>query len=287
MATSNTVTNKRSALNSQPIPRQSARANGEMERKKQERQISLSDATVVAHWLNVAKALKARASYRRVRNIWEQLGELRSVRLKLKEFGPDPEEWMAAIREHEKKKELLRAGKISQAKSTFPGDRNMDNPDGEKLYQELNLKISSLPQALNKQLHRYVFRPRVDYVRLPGSIPGLQDIWAGGMAPDHRGGWFETKIGGRPVSEADAALALVRLDLSGELHKVDLCKMCKERWFVASKVNYRFCSGKCREQFYTEDPGYLIRKAANQQKYRRNLRIKHASEDAKWTTKRK
>jgi hypothetical protein len=75
-----------------------------------------------------------------------------------------------------------------------------------------------------------------------------------------------------PISEADAALALVRLDLTGELAKVALCRMCKARWVVVSKSSYQFCSRQCREGFYTTSPDYHDRKAANQKRYRLNLR---------------
>jgi len=156
MATLNTATHKRSVLDSQPLPKRSSEANGQKERQKENRHISLSDAGVVAQYLNDAKQAKARASYDKVRRIHGQLAELRETRLKLHEFGPDPEQWNAAVREHLAKKKLLRAGKVSHVESHFPGDRITD----AKLYEETLRKAHDLARSLNEQLRRYVFRPR-------------------------------------------------------------------------------------------------------------------------------
>src|SRR6266581_3478633 len=84
--------------------------------------------------------------------------------------------------------------------------------------------------------------------------------------------WFQMTIGQETISEADAALSLVRLAETGELGKVRLCEMCKERWRVAAKRSYRFCSDRCREDFYAKAPDYHGRKAANQRRYRENLK---------------
>jgi len=263
------------------MPRQSVQASSKREQGRQERRINLTDAVVAVRWLNAAKSSKtARSSYERVRTIRQQLGDLREARLKLKEFSADLEEWNAAVLEHEEKKKLYLAGKIQRVETRFPADRNRDTPEGEKLYWELNGKVNTLLQLLNETLRRYVFRPRVDYIRLPGSITILQNIWAGGMAPDRRKGWFETAIGTWPVSEADAALALVRLDLTEELNKVCLCDMCHQRWLVASKRSYRFCSQECREEFYIKSPDYHQRKADNQKRYRSGLKLGTAVQDA-------
>jgi hypothetical protein len=282
MAKGNTVTQRRSALNSQPIPTWSSQANSSTDRAREDRRISLSDAAITVRWLNGAKLSKPRASYERVRSILQQLTELRDIRLELRQFGPDLEEWKTAILEHEEKKKLLKAGKVTFVRTRFPADRNPGTPDGEKLYAELNARVDSLASALNEQLRRYVFHPRVDYVRLPGSITVLQNIWAGGMTPDHHRGWFEITVNGRPISEADAALALVRLDLADMLSKVVLCEMCKERWLVASRRRYRFCSQGCRETFYTNSGDYHSRKASSQKRYRANLKRMHKEQDKTW-----
>ena len=89
--------------------------------------------------------------------------------------------------------------------------------------------------------------------------------------------WFQMKIDRETtISEADAVLSLVRLDLIGEIEKVRLCENCAERWFVAKK-NFRFCSGgACREASYAKDPKYRRRKANNQREYRKRVKLRKA-----------
>jgi hypothetical protein len=82
------------------------------------------------------------------------------------------------------------------------------------------------------------------------------------------------------VTEADAALSLVRLHAMGDLGKVRLCEVCRKRWLAANHSNYRFCSKECRERFFQNEPDYHKRKAKNQQKYRENLKLKQVAEDA-------
>jgi hypothetical protein len=274
----------RTALDAQPIPKLSPRATNKTEHAKQNRLLNLSDAAVTVQWLNAAKEAPRAASYERVALIRQQLEELRTKRTKLKEFGPDPEEWDAACREMKEQRERVKARKPGHA-VRFPGDRNRDTPEGEKQYLELNQQINMLADSLNESLSRYAFRPQVVYARLPGSITVLQNIWAGGMVPDNNKRWFQVKVNGSIISEADAALALVRLDLTGEMHKVRLCEKCKDRWLVAEKSNYRFCSGQCREAFYVSQPGYDERKAKNQSKYRANLKKMHAAQEAAFARK--
>ncbi len=55
------------------------------------------------------------------------------------------------------------------------------------------------------------------------------------MVPDENKRWFQMHIGNETISEADAVISLVRLAESGDLGKVRLCEMCKERWRVAAK----------------------------------------------------
>ena len=90
------------------------------------------------------------------------------------------------------------------------------------------------------------------------------------------------RIGDKTINEGDAVISLVRLAETGELVKVRLCEMCKERWRVAAKRNYRFCSDQCREGFYTKSPDYHSRKAANQRKYRENLKRIQAAQGTFW-----
>jgi hypothetical protein len=102
------------------------------------------------------------------------------------------------------------------------------------------------------------------------------------MVPDQKERWFQMYVGDQTISEADAVISLVRLAETGDLRKVRLCEMCKERWRVAAKRNYRFCSGECREAFYAKAPDYHSRKAANQRKYRENLKRRLTIQGVLW-----
>jgi len=279
MATRTTATRRnssRSALNSQPIPRWSAQATNKNERAKQERKLSLSDATIAVRWLNGAKDARASASYDRVLCIRRELEESQQTRTKLKKFGPDPDEWDAACRELADQRARIMAGKKSRPVH-FPGDQKRETPEGEKLYLELNQQLDNLASSLNKSLSPYIFRPQVVYARLPGSITVLQHRWIGGMVPDDKKRWYHLTIRDSIFSEADAALSLVRLDLTGDLDKIRLCDMCQERWRVAAKSHYRFCGPDCREAYYAKAPGYHARKADTQRKYRKGLKDKAAA----------
>jgi hypothetical protein len=92
------------------------------------------------------------------------------------------------------------------------------------------------------------------------------------MVPDEKKRFSQIKVGERTVSEADAVMSLVRLASIGGLKKVHLCKMCKQRWHVAAKRNYRFCSNECWESFYKSAPEYNETKAAIQRRYRARLK---------------
>lgn len=238
-----------------------------------------SDAAVAVTWLNAARDSRAMSSYRRVVSIREDLEELRLKREGVREtFGPDPEVEAAAVRQHEKNKALLRAAVERGDKpplglaTTFPADRW---PGAEKEYGKSLRQIGRLADYLNARLLKYKFHPAVAYARNRLSV--AQNLWAGGMVPDVKGRWFQTKLNGWTISEGDAVLSLVRLDLSGELHKVTLCGMCKKRWRVAAKSHYKFCSPECRIAYYAKSPDYHSRKAATQRTYRENKKLSEAA----------
>jgi len=257
---------RRAAFDSQPIPRFSSHATSRAEQAKYKRIVNLSDAALTVKWLNAAKAMKANASYERVVSIHQKLRELREKRTRLQEFSPDPKQWNAACRDLDEQHKRLKAG--LKAKSvTFPGDRNRDTAEGEEQYQSLIGEIEDLACSVNKSLSRYAFRPCVTYFRPPGSMGVIQHLWTGGMLPDANSRWFQMTINDRIVSEGDAALFLVRLDLTGNLSQVLLCKKCKERWHAPSKRSYKFCSPECREGFYAS-PEYQPIKANSQKTHR-------------------
>ena len=127
----------------------------------------------------------------------------------------------------------------------------------QREYRRLEKEIT----AINKALKRYAFRPAIGYVI-------TSDARGGGLVPDVDKRTFKLSFGDWELVGADAALALVRLFLKGELQRVQLCEMCKQRWVDRAKSHYKFCSGECREGYYAEAPGYAKRKADNQARYR-------------------
>lgn len=241
MATSTTVTrhkgrqSPRTAFDAQPIPTWNARS------ARQGKRINLSDADVAVRWLNAAKGAKPTGSYERVVSILQTLQKFRQMRA-------DIQKWISA-------------GAVS-----FPPDRT-DPPT----WKQLCRRADALHSGLNRALLRYAFRPRVTYFVFP-------DAWWGGMVPNPNSRWFQIKLDpsfraeSRTISEADAVLSLVRLDLVGDIGKVCRCQMCQDRWRVAAKSSYRFCSAKCREEFYKRLPDYHSRKAANQRAFRKRLK---------------
>jgi len=221
-------------------------------------------------WLNAAKEANATGPYERVAKIRCQLEEFGKRRPELEAYGPDPEAWAAAHRELKEQGRLLKKRKGVSARAgavQFPGGRKDANClEFQKLYAEMD----SLHSELNRALYRYTFRPRLTYDVSYAS-------WSGGMVPDNKKGSFQIEINRQAtISEGDAVLSLVRLDLIGEIQKVRLCEHCSQRWFVARK-NFHFCSGNgCREASYAKDPKYLRRKALNQKAYRNRLKTSRA-----------
>ncbi len=133
---------------------------------------------------------------------------------------------------------------------------------------------------ISERLARYVFRPGIAYTAVGGECRS-------GVVALPRRNVAVIRTGSFPITEADAALALVRLHATGDLSKVRPCETCRKRWRVAAHSNYRFCSKRCREQFYESQPDYHERKAKNQRKHRENLKRKHAAEDAALSKGRK
>jgi hypothetical protein len=210
------------------------------------RRLGLNDASKVVQWLNASKGT---SSYSRVVRIHQELQDLPL------EFSRNTDAY------------IHRFEKVTQL-----GEAGTDWPK-EKI--EVQRKIAERHVALNQSLSQYVFRPRATYI-----IAGYN--WLFGMVPDEKKRWFKIKVGQETISEADAVMALVRLAESGDLGRLQRCEMCKERWHVAAKRNYRFCSDECRENFYAKAPDYHSRKAANQRKYRENLKRAQAAQALAW-----
>jgi hypothetical protein len=276
MATRTAVT-RRNALDAQPVPGLASETSDARQRARTIR----SDAAVAVTWLNEAHDARAMPSYQRVASIREDLEKLRSKREEVREtFGPNRAAWDATVERHQNNRARLLSAKRSgeplprDLGTTFPPDRRHTR-ETEVKYDESLRGIEQLASSLNARLTKYKFHPEVAYAyRLPGSFSVMQNLWAGGMVPDVKGQWFQTKLNGWTISEGDAALSLVRLDLSGELHKVALCGMCKKRWRVAAKSHYKFCSRDCREAYYAMSPDYLSRKRENQREFRKREKLK-------------
>jgi len=210
----------------------------------------VSDEQIVVGWLNAAKAAKADSSYNRVARIRERFIEFALLRAKIQE---------PLIRAQERLN--------SEYKRRIAGKRvRIVHAPGISKRTAVYRQAVRAESALNNSMARYVFRPYVNY-------SSDFDRWRGGVFPDSNSQWFIAEIiPGTKVSEADAVMSLVRLQLVGDLERVRLCQTCERRWFVGAHSNYRFCGDECREQFYKVQPGYLPQKAKNQRKYRRRLK---------------
>jgi hypothetical protein len=206
----------------------------------------MGDAEVVARWLNDSRG----ACRRRILAIHAELETLRSAYARLQEFR--------ATSPALKTKAPPMAEKLDAAAWTAKYRR-----DFEQLQDQTN--------RLNKILAHYAFRPGVGYTV-------ITDMRGAGLVPDANKGSFRLRVGEFELVEGDAALALVRLYLKGELGRVQLCEMCKKRWRVKAKSHYRFCSDDCRESYYAKAPDYHSRKAATQRRYRENQKRRDANE---------
>jgi hypothetical protein len=237
METSNTVTRRQKRSSNRTAADSQPIPGSHPPSGEDARQLGLNDATKVVQWLNAAKGA---ASYERVVQIRSELEELP------RDFARN-----AAAYVH-----------VSGRRTQFGIANNEDWPQKKLKVQR---QLHNRHAALNEAFHKYVFRPRATYVLAARA-------WVFGMVPDENKRWFQMKIGYQTISEADAVISLVRLAETGDLGKVRLCEMCKERWRVAAKRSYRFCSDECRETFYAKAPDYHSRKAANQRRYRESVK---------------
>ena len=240
VTTSNNSRSTRTAADSQPIPRSSSSATASTAR-----QPCFSDAHRVVEWLNGSKGT---ASHDRVVFIHNELETL-------------PREFVANAQAY-----VHASGGVLEM-----GEARGKNWPKHKL--EIQKQLRDRHVTLNRLLETYIFRPRATYVI-------ARRWWLFGMVPDGNRRWYKLQLGNETVSEADAVLSLVRLSETGDLAKIRLCEMCKQRWCVAARRNYRFCSTQCRENFYCRSVDYHSRKAANQKRYRENLKRRQAAQNS-------
>ena len=88
--------------------------------------------------------------------------------------------------------------------------------------------MEELFSSVNRRLSRYIFRPAAQF-----SL--MADQWRFGVLPDAKKGSFQIRVDGCTVTESDAVIAMVRLNITGELYKVHLCDMCRSRWRVSDR----------------------------------------------------
>jgi hypothetical protein len=213
---------------------------------------ALSDAEVAARWLNASKGTR---SHSRVLAIREQLERLRSGLDLLQKQRQD----LGA-----KGIDLFKRNKGQTAVRVLA----KDGAAHQRLWRQLNREH----RKLNEALSRYVFRLSVGYTV-------ITDSRRAGLLPNNEKSYFQMKLDdGSILYEPDAVMSLVRLFLINELHRVRLCEMCKQRWRVAAKSHYRFCSPECRQAFHISADDYNERKARNQKEYRERLKRKELAE---------
>jgi hypothetical protein len=206
---------------------------------KDSKKLTLSDAEVVVLWLNGPKG----AERDRVLGFRKELGAISSGFAHLLETHATSPAWIAL-------------------KTKAPSS---PDPDWTAKYRAELEQLQKRTDTLNKRLSCYAFHPGI-------GATVITETRNGGLVPDADKRSLKLRVGEFELVEADAALALVRLYLVGELHRVQLCEMCKKDWRVKAKSHYRFCSGECRESYYAKSPDYNERKAKSQARYRQRLK---------------
>ena len=171
--------------------------------------------------------------------------------------------------------EATRKAFVAHAYVTHGGE----SPKVKKDKRKSARPASRLYAKLQRSLGRYVF-----HIRLTGTIQGAWILNFHRSALKGEFGWEAeftsqtppgaTVISSPPytVSEGDAVLAALRLAQRGLLNRIKQCKTCS-RPMYAKHSNYRFCSSKCRENFFTQTDEHRAKKAAQMRRYREGLRL--------------
>jgi hypothetical protein len=207
------------------------------------RQVALSDAVVAVEWINRTKGIERK--------------RILDLRGEIERFD----------------KELAKRHELNDAAPTM-----MKAPLEERRAYTLNVRRLS---AMLRKRHARINRTLTRYRFSPGlGVELITKTRQAGLTPFAGKRETRVNINGCELVEADAALALVRLYLIGELHKVHLCDKCGLRWHVAAKSHYKFCSGECREAYYTEAPDYQERRKQIQQTHRDKVKLAKAARAA-------
>jgi len=208
-----------------------------------------ADERILPGWLNAARG-RGTTSYRRVMNLIE----------------------------------LIRQSDEGVLKAAAGGAYHSTSLEAPKIKREkLKLARAALrPYAeLQRSLQRYVFHVRLtQYIggewMLNFDRPALKEEFGWkteyGTAPVAAGETRSLPLPTYTVSEGDAVLAVLRLAARGLIGRVRLCVTCSERWLYAKHRNYKFCTAKCRENYYVDTDDYRKRKAGQMKQYRERLR---------------
>lgn len=261
--TKNVVTKKNAKLRHTALDFQSLPGLGAADPTSQ-RALSIADSTILVQWLNASRGT---TSHDRVVSIRRALVISRTLCESVeKKFQRDPSmrrKWSnrlgkavaSAKRAPDELERALAEFREDQVKwlQTYPEEFGVLDRMGDTL------------EAINVALSQYVFHPVVAYSYFTFD-------WIFGLLPRNNQRGFCVKIGSRTVSEADAALAMARLASTRDIAKVRLCVMCGKRWLFAVRSIDKFCDADCRSTYYVKSPHYHSRKAANQRRYREQLK---------------
>jgi len=216
--------------------------------KRRMRSISWNDAFTAVEWLN---ANKRTAAYRRVIQIRGELEQLGTM--------------LDSLRQQRQEGRARRTGR-----TTLPSQEEIVQ------FAELHNRFRERHNDLNRLLSKYTFEPALAYDLDTG-------IWRFNPVPKgRRGPVIEISEGifTLEVDETAVVAALARLAANRELYKARLCEQCHEVWRVSERKMDRFCSQQCREVWYTASPEYDKRRRDIQRRYRENVNLKNAAQDA-------
>jgi hypothetical protein len=152
----------------------------------------------------------------------------------------------------------------------------LDTIRQQKRQSTIDAEIRLRLNLVNQRLSRYMFIPMLAcdpnagilrYDATPKAMHGrVIEVSDGSLAVQ--------------VNESTVVAALSRLAASRQLHKAHLCEECRKRWHISERKMDRFCCKDCRRAFCAQRPDHRERQRIIQKRYRENLKVKLAAEDA-------
>lgn len=225
--------------------------------KREIRSLSYNDAAAAVEWLNATQRTPA---YRRVLMVRRELEEMGAMLKSLRQLEQEREQW---IRQNPPEKTLkhIRKNLLSAADEAAARE-------AIEAKEKLRAQFRARHNVFNRKIARYAYVPVLDYSPDYG-------IWRFNAVPKRSRG-PKIRIGdgnfNLRVDESTVIAALCRLAANRELFKVRLCAQCTKQWRVSERKIDRFCSQKCRENYYSKSPEFHERKAANQRNYRQRMK---------------